>query len=61
MKKPTDSGCVKCKKGVCFRVEASRLEESLGHAIYQCDHCKQRFKVMPFGRVLRLGKPKAAS
>lgn len=34
---------VECRGGLFLR-GASRLEESLGHRIYECDKCKSRYK-----------------
>lgn len=42
MKRETDIFC-KCK-GILFRVNESRVERSMGHRVYQCDRCKNRFK-----------------
>ena len=32
------------KPGICFPVEVSRLEESLGHTVHECDKCHARYK-----------------
>lgn len=42
-----DARCRKCKKGICFRVDVSRLEEGLGHEKFRCDHCGAMFKIIP--------------
>ena len=41
--------CKDCKraKALLFRVDASKLEESLGHHVYQCEKCGVKVKVVP--------------
>ena len=48
MRSLTDARCAKCRDkayaGVCIPVPVSRLENSLGHKVWQCDRCGARFK-----------------
>lgn len=32
-----------CRGGL-FKAQISRLEESLGHRVYQCDKCNEKYK-----------------
>lgn len=32
---------------LCFRVDASKAEDSLGHQVYQCELCGARYKLTP--------------
>lgn len=41
----TIKGC----KGVLFSVPCSRIEESLGHQVFECDKCHQRYKLLMDG------------
>ncbi len=43
---PEHSTCRKCGKGVCFRVDVSRLEEGMGHEKFKCDKCGQCYKII---------------
>lgn len=42
----TEAGtyCPDCPAGAMFSVPVSRLEESLGHRVYECDKCHVRYK-----------------
>jgi hypothetical protein len=53
---PTNAFCEACatrikvrklneKPGICFPVEVSRLEQSLGHSVHECDKCHARYKL----------------
>lgn len=61
MKAEVSPYCSKPKcKGVCFSVPISRLEESLGNRVYECDRCHARYvftgepaPLPPKGRVRR--------
>lgn len=48
MNKETDTKCSECKKhhqkGAMFSIKVSRLEEYLGHRVYECDICHIRIK-----------------
>lgn len=39
--------CEKGCRGIMWRVDLSRLEESLGHCGYRCDTCGARVKTVP--------------
>ena len=43
--------CKSCKKGVLFSVPCSKLEESLGHQVFECDGCHQRWKLLTDGTI----------
>ncbi len=50
MKVETQLSCTNCKPrageraAVCFRITGSRLEDMLGHRLYQCEKCGQQYK-----------------
>ena len=49
MKKETGIRCENCRrKGVkysaLFSVQVSKIEESQGHRVYECDKCHGRYK-----------------
>lgn len=50
VRKPVEVNCVKCKGGVMFRVQLSRLEEGLGHEGFKCDKCGHSVKHVPVSR-----------
>lgn len=47
MKTADDVFCRECKRrdAICFRVDQSRLADSLGIARYRCDRCGAEFVV----------------
>jgi hypothetical protein len=64
---PTNSFCDACatrikvrklnrRPGVCFKVEASRREESLGHSVRECYKCHARFKLTGHGPGIAVGR-----
>lgn len=42
-----DINCPKCKKGILWRTDLSRLEEGLGHEGFTCEKCKHSIKYVP--------------